>query len=184
MVLDALLLSGVSPTGVIDPALEVGSDVLGIPVVSLETLFYQPVNRVSLVNGIGGRNNNSRRNEVFAEYKERGFRFVGVTHPSAQIARDCQVHSSVQVMAGSVIQQQTTVAENSVINTACVIEHDCHIGASSFLGPRVVLGGRVRIDASVFVGAGLSCCLVSRWVLRAQSEPVLSSLVTCPRGSR
>ena len=154
VVLDALLLSGVSLTGVIDPALDVGSEVLGVPVVALKTLFNQPVKNVSLVNGIGGRNDNSRRNEVFIEYKERGFRFVGVTHPSAQIARDCQIHLSVQVMAGSVIQQQTNIEENSVINTACVLEHDCHIGVSSFLGPRVVLGGRVRIDASVFVGAG------------------------------
>jgi sugar O-acyltransferase (sialic acid O-acetyltransferase NeuD family) len=154
VVLDALLLSGVSLTGVIDPALDVGSEVLGVPVVALKTLFNQPVKSVSLVNGIGGRNDNSRRNEVFIEYKERGFRFVGVTHPSAQIARDCQIHLSVQVMAGSVIQQQTNIEENSVINTACVLEHDCHIGVSSFLGPRVVLGGRVRIDASVFVGAG------------------------------
>ena len=154
VVIDALLVSGVLPNGVIDPAHLVGSEILGIPVVSLETLFDQPVNHVSLVNGIGGRNDNSRRNEVFAEYNKRGFRFVGVTHPSAQIARDCQIHLSVQVMAGSVIQQQTNIEENSVINTACVIEHDCHIGESSFLGPRVVLGGRVRIDASVFVGAG------------------------------
>jgi UDP-perosamine 4-acetyltransferase len=154
VVLDALLLSGVSPDGVIDPALEVGSNILGVPIVALETLFNQPVNCVSLVNGIGGRNENSRRNEVFIEYKEQGFRFIGVTHPNAHIARNCQIHPSVQVMARSVIQQQTTVEENSVINTACVIEHDCHIGESSFLGPRVVLGGRVRIDVSVFVGAG------------------------------
>lgn len=154
VVLDALLVSGTSPSGVIDPALDVGSKILGIPVVPLETLFNRPIADVLLVNGIGGRNDNLRRNEVFADYKAKGFRFLGVIHPSAHLARECQIHLSVQVMAGSVIQQQTVVEENSVINTACVIEHDCHIGASSFLGPRVVLGGRVRIGASAFVGAG------------------------------
>lgn len=154
VVLDALLVSNISPSGVIDPGLVVGSEVLTVPVVAVDTLLNQAVTDVLLINGIGGRNDNSRRNEVFIEYKQQGFRFVGVTHPSAHIARDCLIHQSVQIMALSVIQQQTVVEENSVINTACVIEHDCHIGASSFLGPRVVLGGRVRIGAAVFVGAG------------------------------
>lgn len=154
VVIDALLLTGITPVGVVDPALVVGSQVLAVPVVALEALFNQPVTAVSLINGIGGRNDNSRRNDVFLEYKRRGFGFVGVTHPSANIARDCHIHRSAQIMACSVIQQQTTIEENSVVNTACVIEHDCHIGASSFLGPRVVLGGRVRIAAAVFVGAG------------------------------
>lgn len=154
VVLDALLLSGIAPSGVIDPALALGDEVLNVPVVSLDTLLSQHVDEVSLVNGVGGRNDNSRRNSVFAEYTNLGFRFIGVTHPAANIARDCQIHQSVQVMAGSVIQQQTTIGENSVVNTACVVEHDCHIGASCFLGPRVVLSGRVHIESSVFVGTG------------------------------
>lgn len=154
VVLETLLLQGVRVTGTVDPQLAEGGEVFGVPVISEEVVLAAQRTSARLVNGVGGRNDNSKRNEIYRRYRSLNFAFSGTVHPSVVIGRECAIHDSVQILAGAVVQQKVTIGENSVINTSSVVEHDSLIGDDCFLGPRVVLSGRVTVSNEVFIGAG------------------------------
>ena len=154
VLLDAFELLQTRPTGIIDPNLEVGSEVLGVPVIDDNTLSRTSSKRVLLVNGVGGAHTCGPRNSLFDFYSTNGYNFCGLRHPRAQISRLAPIHESAQVMAGVVIQANAKIAQNCLINTAAVIEHDCQIEAGSFVGPGAVLCGNVKISSGVFIGAG------------------------------
>lgn len=154
VLLEALLLQGVPVAGILDPGLTIGDHIFGVAVCSDAVILNVPRHLTRLVNGVGGRNDNTRRNEIYGRYLEQGFQFAGVTHPSVVIGRDCTIHESAQFLASVVIQQRVEIGENSVVNTSSVVEHDSRVGANCFLGPRVTLSGRVEICDSAFVGAG------------------------------
>jgi UDP-perosamine 4-acetyltransferase len=156
VLLDALSLSHTIVRGVVDPACDAGSLVSGISVIDEQSLLALDRSCVLLVNGVGGRNSVSQRSEVFRRYTSLGFRFRGVVHPSAIVARDSVIDATAQIMAGVVVQPRVQVGANTVINTSVIIEHDCVLRTSCFVGPRSVLSGRVQIDVEAFVGAGVT----------------------------
>ena len=154
VLLDALDLNRAVVRGIVDPAHDTGSLVLGIRVIDEQSLLALDRSRVVLVNGVGGRDSVSKRSEIFRRYTSLGFQFRGVIHPSVTVARECVIDPTAQIMAGVVVQPRVQIGANTVVNTSAVIEHDCVLRMSCFIGPRSVLSGRVSIDEEAFVGAG------------------------------
>jgi UDP-perosamine 4-acetyltransferase len=155
VVLDALLSSGVAVAGVLDPKLDVGAQVLGVPVRGGDDFLDRVAAAdASLANGLGANPRVHNRKRMFEELKSRGFRFTAVRHPSAWIGRECLLAESSQVMAGAVLQNRVQAGINCVINTRASVDHDCVIGAHAFVAPGAVLCGDVLVGDSAFVGAG------------------------------
>jgi UDP-perosamine 4-acetyltransferase len=154
VLIDGLTLLRTTPTGIIDPNLKIGSEILGVPVIDPKALLQKPLRQVSLVNGLGGAHSCGPRNDLFSFYLSKGYRFQGLQHPRALVSQHSQIHESAQVMAGVVIQTNARIFQNCLINTSAVIEHDCHLEAGSFVGPGAVLCGNVKVSAGAFVGAG------------------------------
>ncbi len=155
VVLDALLSSGVTVAGVLDPDLAVGCRVFGVLVKGGDELLDQlaPA-EVSLVNGLGANPRLLSRMGLFKRLTALGFSFDSVRHPSALIARECTLGESSQIMAGAVLQSGVRIGDNGVINTCASVDHDCVIGAHTFIAPGVVLSGNVSVGDSTFIGAG------------------------------
>ncbi len=127
----------------------------GVPVLGGdEVLDSLDPHDVGLVNGIGQVVGSSRRAQVFASLKARGFGFPVLVHPSAWVAPDVNLGEGVQVMAGAIVQPGVTIEANSVVNSRASIDHDCIIGPDVHVAPGAVLCGGVRLAAGVFVGAG------------------------------
>jgi len=155
VVLDALLASGVTVSGVLDPSLEVGDQVFGVSVLGGdEFLDDLSISDVRLVNGLGAASSVIDRALLFETMTQRGFAFKEVRHPSAVIGRGCDLGNDAQIMAGAVLQNQVRIGANAVINTRASIDHDCVIGPHAFISPGAVLCGDVKIAESAFVGAG------------------------------
>lgn len=114
---------------------------------------YAP-GEVLLVNGLGSIATPERRAQLYLSWKERGYRFATLVHPSAVVAQGAALGEGSQVMAGAVIQPAARIAENCIINTRAAVDHDCRIGAHSHIAPGAVLSGDVRIGERVHVGAG------------------------------
>lgn len=155
VVLDALLSSSVKVAGIFDPHLKVGDQVFGVPVLGGDEFLEQvaPAN-VLLVNGLGANSCVRSRRRLFEDMKVRGFLFSAVRHPSVVLGRECVLGDGAQIMAGAVLQNRVSVAENAVINTCASIDHDCVLGAHAFVSPNVVLCGDVEIGEAAFIGAG------------------------------
>lgn len=155
VVLDALLASGTTVAGVIDPALAVGDRVFGVPVVGGDDFLARiSPEQASLANGLGANPRVRPRGQLFGDLVARGFAFPPIKHPSVVAGRECEFGAGSQVMAGAVLQWGVRIGRNAVINTRSSLDHGCTIGAHTFISPGVVLAGDVAVDESVFIGCG------------------------------
>lgn len=133
--------------------------ILGVSILGDDSVVFQhDPSDIYIVNGIGmlpGKTS-SLRQEAFLHFKEAGYSFLTLVHPSAVIGLDVSLGEGVQVMAGSVIQSSVHVKENTIINTRASIDHDCMIDKHCHIAPGVVLSGHVSIKDSVHIGTGAS----------------------------
>ena len=137
-----------------DPKLH-GKDVSGIEIRgSDELLLKHSPKEFELANGLGSTGSTDRRRDVFDRFRERGFRFRSVVHPTAWVAEDVKMGAGVQLMAGSIVQPGTVLQDNSLLNTGAQVDHDCQVGAHSHIAPGAVLSGGVRVGVGAHVGAG------------------------------
>ncbi|MFI8711546.1 acetyltransferase [Brevibacillus brevis] len=153
VVIEILQLQGEEVIGFTDP--QPKSMILGIPWIGNDQMVekYSPSN-VLLVNGLGSVGDNTRKREAFLFWKEKGFSFSKVIHPSAIVSPHAVLLEGVQVMAGAVIQPDTHIGSNSIINTRAVIEHDTIIGKHVHIAPGAVLSGSVTVEDDAHIGTG------------------------------
>lgn len=127
----------------------------GIPVVGDDSyLNTLTPSCTELINGLGHTIGSSKRAELFISFRKQGFLFPKAVHPFAWVAPNTQLGNGVQVMAGSVIQTDSSVAANTIINSHASVDHDCVIEEHCHIAPGVILCGGVTVQQGVFIGAG------------------------------
>ncbi|MBI2791859.1 MAG: acetyltransferase [Gammaproteobacteria bacterium] len=116
---------------------------------------YSP-NEIKLVNGVGATSpqKNILRQQIFQKFKNHGYSFETLIHPSAIIAKTVSLGEGAQVMARVVLQPNTSIGSNTIINTGACIDHDCRIGHHVHVAPGVVLSGNVNVGDYSHVGVG------------------------------
>ncbi|KTC66086.1 chloramphenicol acetyltransferase [Legionella adelaidensis] len=109
---------------------------------------------INLLNGIGRIPGNSEaRCFLFKKYKEKGFHFPVLIHPSATVSPGAFLEEGVQVIAGAIINTKAEVGANTIVNSGAIIEHDCNIAENVHISPGAVICGGVKIGRNVHVGA-------------------------------
>lgn len=145
-----------------------GLDVLGytdphssVPIGDLQCLgnddlveSYSP-ETILLVNGLGSVGDNRKRKQLFESWKEKGYSFATVIHPSAILSPDVVLEEGVQVMAGAIIQTGTKIGVNSIVNTRATIDHDAKIGHHTHIAPGAILSGNVTVQDDAHLGTGV-----------------------------
>jgi UDP-perosamine 4-acetyltransferase len=155
VVIDALTASGATITGLIDPRLELGAVILGVPVIGGdEWMTKLDPYGAQLANGIGATVKSRVNRKLFDLWSAQGFAFVSVVHPSAIVGTEVELAQGCQIMAGAILQPHARIGVGTVINTAVRIDHDCVVGAHCFIAPSVTLCGGATIGDGSFVGAG------------------------------
>ena len=143
VLLDALRLQQREPIGVTDPDASLwGSAILGVPVLGDDDRIqgFAP-DKVALVNALGSTKSTALRQAVWERWRARGYRFVGVHHPTAVVAQSAGLEADVQVLVGSLIGVNAYIGHNSIVNTGVIVEHDCRVGQHVHLAPGVTLSG-------------------------------------------
>jgi sugar O-acyltransferase (sialic acid O-acetyltransferase NeuD family) len=154
VLIDALLLSPVNLLGTTDTNHQ-NQSLLGVPYLGGDEVIEKySSNEICLVNGIGSISQPYLRRTIFKKFKNLGYRFINVIHPSSIIATDVKLGEGVQVMAGAIIQSGSEIGDNSIINTRTSVDHDCRIGQHIHLAPGAILCGNVCIEDLGHVGAG------------------------------
>jgi sugar O-acyltransferase (sialic acid O-acetyltransferase NeuD family) len=156
VLIDTLRLKSVEILGIVDKdSSKKGQDLMGVLVIGSdeEVLNFAP-QQIHLVNGIGTVQVSSVRRRIFEEYKNKGYQFESVIHPSAIIAADVELTEGVQIMAGVIIQPGCCVGVNTIINTGSLVDHDCQIGSHVHIAPGGVLSGGVLLENNVHIGTG------------------------------
>lgn len=130
-----------------------GSFVAGVKIIGTDDLIHDFLpEQVMLVNGIGSTSSTRRRASVYERFKNMGFDFAQIIHPSATIADDVVLGEGAQILAGVIIQSGTTIGRNCIINNGAIIDHDCVIGDHVHISPGAVLAGDIQIGSMSHIG--------------------------------
>lgn len=156
VLLDILQQQGIRPVACISPSpLPAHPLFAGISHFATDTALqnFDP-QAVMLINGVGALPGSSRRFALFDEAKSLGFQFFSVISTSAQISPFVTLGEGVQIFPHAIVNVDSQIADNVIINTRALVEHDCLIGKHSVLSPAAVLCGQVQTGQQVFIGAG------------------------------
>ena len=129
--------------GILDSRLDKGSKVLDIPVISADDVLVELYNSgvTMACIGVGSVCDNSIRKRLFEKVRQIGFSVPALVHPQAIISKTAKISDGVQIMAGSVVQTNTFLGENTIVNTGAVVDHDCNIGKHVHICPGAIISG-------------------------------------------
>lgn len=153
---DALRVGGRTVLGFSDPNPAAVTGLPDLAVIGLDE-GLDPEGGYDLVNGIGGTGAGPARDlrrRMQARLEARGFRFVGVRHPSAIVSPHAVLSDDAQLMAGAVVQAGARIGQGVIINTGAIIEHGCRIGAFTHCASGAILCGDVDVGEGSHIGAG------------------------------
>lgn len=147
VVIDCIQAEGNEVIGVLDDALDIGSKVLGVPVVG-RTDDYAKFKENSFVIAIG----DNRVRKTIAEKMQ--VKWHTAIHPSAEVSRYSEIGCGTVIMPKAVVNAGSKVGKHCIINTGSVVEHDDCICDFAHISPAATLGGTVKIGFESHVGIG------------------------------
>ena len=154
VVIDTLLSLGENVIGYTDPRGE-GPRILEIQYLgSDEVVATYGRGEIQLANGLGSTGSTQRRACLYQHFASQGYAFPPIVHPSAVVARSVQIGTGTQVMAGAVLQPNSRVGENVLVNTRASVDHDCVIESDVHVAPGVTISGSVYIEKGAHIGVG------------------------------
>jgi sugar O-acyltransferase (sialic acid O-acetyltransferase NeuD family) len=95
---------------------------------------------------------NDIRARIFEEYRLNDS--LVLMHPSAILSPTVMIGPGALVVAGCVVNADTTIGRGTILNTACSVDHDCTIGDFVHISPGAHLGGGVRVGDRTWIGIG------------------------------
>ncbi len=158
VLLDTLLELGACVLGFLDNDVSLQSqNIYNVPILGTdEDICHFNRQEIELVNGIGSIGVATVRRRVFEKFKEQGYHFRQVIHPSAVVSSRVSLGEGVQVLAGTVINIGSRIEDDAIINTRASVDHDCHIGKHVHVAPGCILSGMVSIGDESHIGTGCS----------------------------
>ena len=152
VVLDALLMSGVSAEGITirdGDVVRCGEKIFGIEVRWPEFEGCGEDDWIHVSVGSG-----AARERLYALAAVAGFRLLSIRHPAAHVSPSAMLEDGSFVAAGAIVAPGATVGAATIVNHNAVVDHDCDVGSYCHIAPAAVLGGGVKLADRVFVGAG------------------------------
>lgn len=157
VVLDLLQALDRQILGICDPTLAAqGAKAWrGLPVLGDDHAVeqYAPAD-IELANGTGSLPGSRLRRRLHAQFTRQGYRFALLVHPSAIVGSGVELGQGVQIMAGVIVQADTYIGDDVILNTGACIDHDCKIGHHVHVAPGAVLSGGIKLGNSCHIGAG------------------------------
>lgn len=97
---------------------------------------------------------NSLRERLANSAIKQGYQLVNAISPNAIISPSVNLGMGIAIMAGVIINADTTISNLTIINTGATIDHDCKIGIAVHIAPQCGIAGNVHIERQSFLGVG------------------------------
>jgi sugar O-acyltransferase (sialic acid O-acetyltransferase NeuD family) len=152
VVADAVLAAGIGEViGFLDDDQTLwGTRILGFSVLGpIATWSARSVDALAM--GIGS---NRDRKRAFEALTAASANIATVVHPRATLGTGVCLGRGVVALSNVVVNADTTVGDNVILNTACTVEHDNIISAHAHLAPGVVTAAEVRVGEGAFLALG------------------------------
>jgi sugar O-acyltransferase (sialic acid O-acetyltransferase NeuD family) len=142
--------------GLIDSYREINEFTLGYPVLGNESVIDDFLNKSTIHSIFIAVGDNWSRKTIFEQLNHRykTIQFPSIIHPSSTLAKGVIVGKGSLLLAGSIVNSESTIGDFCIINTKASVDHDCSIGNFSSLAPGVTLGGKVVIGSLNAIGIG------------------------------
>ena len=144
--------------GVIDDGLEVGSQVLGVPVLggaeALSTL--KEAGCTLAANAVGGIGAIKTRIRVFERIRGAGFELPSFVHPSAVVEPSATLAPGSQIFPQAYVGSDAQVGLGCIVNSSAIVSHDCVLEDYANLAPGAILAGEVRVGEGALIGMGVT----------------------------
>lgn len=155
-VLDSLLeLDGYIEIGIIDKKENIGSTVMGAPVLGcdddLRALFNDGYKYAFVT--VGSIGNASLRIKLYNILSEIGYEIPSIIDLSAKVSKYANIGQGVFIGKQSLINAGSLIEKGAIINSGTIIEHDCQIGAFAHIAPGAILGGGVTVGENSHIGS-------------------------------
>lgn len=93
------------------------------------------------------------RRSKFLQLKSLGFTFPVIKSPFSVVSKRSSIGEGTIIMHNSVVNPDTKIGLNCIINTMSLIEHDVKIGDFSHISTNSTVNGNVKIGKNCFVGS-------------------------------
>lgn len=147
VVFDVLRAMGEPVAGFVDDRLA-GGTLLGLPVAA------SPDDLPGATRVIVAIGDNRTRARIFGELQAAGRAFATAIHPSCVLAPGTRVGAGAQLIAGAIVNIDTAIGANTIVNTGATIDHDNQVADHVHVAPGCTLGGGVTVEAGAFLGLG------------------------------
>lgn len=90
----------------------------------------------------------------YQQLHQAGARMASVVHPKAFVGRGVEIGAGSVLMAGAIINIDSTVGDACIINTGATVDHDTYLADGVHICPGAHLAGDVRVGEGSWVGIG------------------------------
>jgi len=150
---EIILAQGEKILGFTAPTLEKNG--FSLPYLGIDEIIQSyPATDIELVLGLWMIQLSPLREKIYNHFRVKGYQFKSIIHPSSIIAPSVKLGHGIQIMAGSIVQTNTTIADNTIINTGALIDHDCQIESHIHIAPGTKISGNVHIQEGTHIGTG------------------------------
>jgi len=153
-------------------------EILGFPILGddsvLPQLHTRGINHVFIAIG-----DNARRAEIMRSVTKMGFEIVNAISKYSHISTSVRLGRGIAIMPGVVINVDSVIEDNAVINTGATVDHDCLVGAHSHIGPGCNIAGNVSIGQGSFLGVGCNVIPkinIGEWTVIGAGAVVINDL--------
>jgi sugar O-acyltransferase (sialic acid O-acetyltransferase NeuD family) len=155
-VLDSLLeRNEYEEIGIVDKKENIGSSVIGIPIVGCDddllALFNNGYKYAYVT--VGSVGNPTLRIKLFNILSEIGYEIPVIIDSSSKVSNHTIIEQGVFIGKQSIVNAGTVIQRGAIINSGSIVEHDCQIGAFVHIAPGAVLGGGVIVGENAHVGS-------------------------------
>lgn len=128
-----------------------GVQVLGGPAMLPELLQY---GFRSAFIGVGGIPDPSTRRIAFDALTDGGFRLPPIVHATATVSGFAITSAGAQVLAGAIVNADSTLGQGCVVGTGAIVGHDAVIGSHTHVAAGARVGGGAIVGSEVLIGSG------------------------------
>lgn len=88
----------------------------------------------------------------YQQLHQAGARMATVVHPKAVVGSGVEIGAGSVLMAGAIINIDSTVGDACIINTGATVDHDAYLADGVHICPGAHLAGDVRVGEGSWVG--------------------------------
>lgn len=141
--------------GLVGVSTEVGSQLLGYPVVGTDEDLPALVTRYHHVLIVVGHITTPEpRIRLFEKLQRIGCKMPDIVSPRAYVSRHANLGQGTIIMHGAIVNAGASVAKNCIINSHALVEHDVVIEDHCHVSTGAAINGGVHVGAGTFIGSG------------------------------